>query len=84
MKMNVEGVVKPFQKEVIEAVERIEEVKLTYVKNGSSIVTTLVFECEDGKDPDQLMALMKKAIKNTSKGKMMAFRVIPSGEIVHY
>ncbi len=82
MKINVEGIA-PFAKpEIIKIVEGIKSPKLTYLKDEKVANTTLVFEVEI-KDVDEVLMLVKKAIKATELGKMLAFRVIPEGTILY-
>jgi hypothetical protein len=82
MKISIEGIA-PFAKpEIIKIVESIESPKLTYLEDGKVAITTLVFEVEV-EDVDEVLMLVKKAIRATELGKMLAFRVIPTGTILY-
>jgi hypothetical protein len=82
MKISVEGIA-PFAKpEIIKIIEDIESPKLTYLHDEKVAITTLVFEVEI-EDVDEVLMLVKKAIRATELGKMLAFRVIPAGTILY-
>lgn len=83
MKINVEGIAPRFKDRIIEIVEGIDTLKCIYLPKENTMPTTLVFEVE-GEDLDDSIDIMKGAIKKSDIGRIINFRVIPSGELYYF
>lgn len=84
MKISVEGLSPMFKNQVIEAVEKIDEIKFVFLKDDKPKPTTYVFEANESDDVDKGIELIKQAIKETPNGLLIACRVVPYGKIVYY
>ena len=83
MKINVEGIA-PFAKDqIIEIVTHISGHSFNYLEKEEKVITTLVFETDE-EDVDRSLECVKKAIKSSEIGKMIAFRVVPSGSVFYF
>lgn len=75
MEFYVEGIAAPFKKEVIDAVESIQEMKVLYIDKNTSKPGQLLFNAET-EDAEAGISIIKKAIKSSKRGRLIAFRVV--------
>lgn len=85
MKVSVEGLA-PFARELaISVVEAVESHKIRCLRNEKTLPTTVVFEVDAPEEElDKVLELVKKAIKGSEKGRMLSFRVVPTGSLVYF
>ena len=80
MLLNVDGVNPAFKDKTIEIVTSIPEPKFTLADIPGTPPTSLVFECDDSLDVDDMVPFLKGTRKKSELGNIMMFRVTPHGQ----
>ena len=82
MLINVDGVNPTFRDRTIEIVTSIPEPKFTVAEVPGTLPMSVVFECDDSYDVDDMVPLIKGALKKSELGPIMMFRVTPHGQVM--
>lgn len=80
MKINVDSGNK--QEEIIQLLEGNEKPSFTYLGHPNNFRGSLQFEVSNFAEGEDVVKIAKDLIKNTSFGRMIAFRVVEDGKFM--